>query len=158
MPVVDLSGCSEAEQRARKRGGWRARRRSGRLSLSSGPLLRVRLLRLGAEEHVVLLTMHHIVADGWSMGVLVREVAELYEALRRGAGVSRWRSCRFSMRTMRCGSESGCRSGAGGAAEYWREQLARSAGGAGVADGPAAAGGAELSRGAVQRLGVDVRS
>ena len=43
--------------------------------LTTGPMLRVKLLRLGAEDHVVLLTMHHIVSDGWSMGVLMREVA-----------------------------------------------------------------------------------
>jgi amino acid adenylation domain-containing protein len=48
--------------------------------LGQGPLLRVRLLRLAAEEHVALLTMHHIVSDGWSMGVFVRELAALYEA------------------------------------------------------------------------------
>jgi hypothetical protein len=40
----------------------------------------VEVLRLGAEEHVVLLTMHHIISDGWSMGVLVKEVGQLYEA------------------------------------------------------------------------------
>ncbi|HZI03912.1 MAG TPA: amino acid adenylation domain-containing protein, partial [Archangium sp.] len=53
-------------------------------SLAQAPLLRVSLLRLEAEEHVLLLTMHHIVSDGWSIGVLVREVAALYDAFRRG--------------------------------------------------------------------------
>jgi amino acid adenylation domain-containing protein len=48
--------------------------------LARGPLLRVKLLRLGPEEHVASLTMHHIVSDGWSMGVLIREVAACYEA------------------------------------------------------------------------------
>ncbi|HEX8852560.1 MAG TPA: condensation domain-containing protein, partial [Pyrinomonadaceae bacterium] len=52
--------------------------------LSAGPLLRVKLLRLTDEEHVLLLTMHHIISDGWSMGILVREVAALYEAQRTG--------------------------------------------------------------------------
>ena len=52
--------------------------------LRSGPLLRAQLLRLAAAEHVVLLTMHHIASDGWSIGVLVREVAALYEAFRKG--------------------------------------------------------------------------
>nr|QEO74619.1 AMP-dependent synthetase and ligase [uncultured bacterium] len=52
--------------------------------LSEGPLLRTTLLKLGDEEHVLLLTMHHIVSDGWSMGVLVREVAALYEAFTEG--------------------------------------------------------------------------
>src|SRR6185369_13671715 len=48
-------------------------------NLSTGPLIRARLLRLSPEDHVLLLSMHHIVSDGWSMGVLVREVATLYE-------------------------------------------------------------------------------
>ncbi|WP_257165209.1 non-ribosomal peptide synthetase, partial [Bradyrhizobium sp. SRS-191] len=50
--------------------------------LSRGPLLRARLIRLGPQDHVVLVTMHHIVSDGWSIGVLVRELAALYEAYR----------------------------------------------------------------------------
>ncbi|HEX5601181.1 MAG TPA: condensation domain-containing protein, partial [Pyrinomonadaceae bacterium] len=53
--------------------------------LERGPLLRTRLLRLSEEEHVLLVTMHHIVSDGWSMGVLVREVGVLYPALCAGA-------------------------------------------------------------------------
>jgi len=48
------------------------------------PLLRVSLLRLSDIEHVLILTMHHIVSDGWSIGVMVREVAELYEAFCAG--------------------------------------------------------------------------
>ncbi|MES2936867.1 MAG: non-ribosomal peptide synthase/polyketide synthase [Pseudomonadota bacterium] len=49
-------------------------------ALGQGPLLRVGLLKLGDEEHILLLTMHHIVSDGWSMGVLVDEVAQIYRA------------------------------------------------------------------------------
>jgi amino acid adenylation domain-containing protein len=52
--------------------------------LSVGPLFRAALLRLDAEEHVLLLSQHHIVSDGWSMGVLYRELAALYEAYRDG--------------------------------------------------------------------------
>jgi amino acid adenylation domain-containing protein len=52
--------------------------------LRRGPLLRVKLLRLGADEHVLLLTMHHIISDGWSVGVLVREVSLLYAAFVAG--------------------------------------------------------------------------
>ena len=48
--------------------------------LARGPLLRMTLLRLAEEEHVGLLTMHHIVSDGWSTGILIREMAVLYEA------------------------------------------------------------------------------
>ena len=48
--------------------------------LTTGPLVRAKLLRLAEDEHVLLLTLHHIVADGWSMGVLIREMKALYEA------------------------------------------------------------------------------
>jgi alpha-ketoglutarate-dependent taurine dioxygenase len=51
--------------------------------LSTGPLLRVKLLRLDEEEHVALVVMHHIISDGWSIGVFLREVKDLYEAFRK---------------------------------------------------------------------------
>jgi len=53
--------------------------------LSRGPLLRTTLLRLAGEEHVLLLAMHHIVTDGWSMGIFTRELTELYRAFVAGA-------------------------------------------------------------------------
>ncbi|QMS92210.1 amino acid adenylation domain-containing protein [Nostoc edaphicum CCNP1411] len=49
-------------------------------NLEDGPLLRVQLLRLGDTRHVLLLTLHHIIADAWSMGLLVRNVVGLYHA------------------------------------------------------------------------------
>lgn len=49
--------------------------------LKQGPLFRITVLKLAETEHIVLLTMHHIVSDGWSMGVLIRELASLYQAL-----------------------------------------------------------------------------
>lgn len=52
--------------------------------LSTGPLIRGRLLRLAENEHILLVTMHHIVSDGWSIGVLMRELGVLYEAYRAG--------------------------------------------------------------------------
>lgn len=52
--------------------------------LSEGPLVRATLLRLGATEHVLLLTQHHIISDGWSLGVWLQEIAALYEALLHG--------------------------------------------------------------------------
>src|SRR6185369_1488958 len=52
--------------------------------LQSGPLLRVTLLRLGAEDHVLLFNMHHIITDEWSMSILAREVAALYDAFTTG--------------------------------------------------------------------------
>ncbi|MBJ6766256.1 non-ribosomal peptide synthetase, partial [Myxococcaceae bacterium JPH2] len=52
--------------------------------LATGPLVRARILRLEAQHHVLLVTMHHIVSDGWSMGVLVRELIALYRARLEG--------------------------------------------------------------------------
>ncbi|UVK49252.1 amino acid adenylation domain-containing protein (plasmid) [Mesorhizobium sp. AR07] len=52
--------------------------------LARGPLIRGRLIRLADEEHVFLLTQHHIVSDGWSLGVLVRELSSLYRAFEAG--------------------------------------------------------------------------
>lgn len=48
--------------------------------LGNGPLLRVMLVKLGDEDNVILLNMHHIISDGWSVGVLIQEVAALYQA------------------------------------------------------------------------------
>ena len=53
-------------------------------NLKSGPLLRVRLLRLAKDDHVVTLTMHHIVSDGWSMGVFLGELNQLYRSFAAG--------------------------------------------------------------------------
>ncbi|MGE1175485.1 non-ribosomal peptide synthetase [Pseudomonas sp. BW7P1] len=52
--------------------------------LANGPLLRVRLLQLGEQEHVLLLTLHHIVSDGWSMNVLIDEFCRFYDAHDQG--------------------------------------------------------------------------
>ena len=83
LSVTDLSPLDEAEreQETQRAGGEEARRP---FDLTQGPVLRVTLLRLQAEEHVVLFTMHHIVSDGWSMGVLVRELVTLYGAYLEG--------------------------------------------------------------------------
>ena len=103
-----------SEEVAARRSTWRGGRCCARL-----------LLRLGAEEHVLLLTMHHIVSDGWSMGVLVRELAALYAAFARGPGARRCRSCRCSTRTTRRGSGEWLQ---GEVLEaqlaYWQQQLA----------------------------------
>jgi hypothetical protein len=83
LAVVDLSKLDETERDAAVKQAARAE--SGEpFDLAHGPLLRIKLLRLSDEEHVALLTMHHIVSDGWSMGVLIKEVATLYDAFRKG--------------------------------------------------------------------------
>jgi amino acid adenylation domain-containing protein/non-ribosomal peptide synthase protein (TIGR01720 family) len=52
--------------------------------LAQGPLMRLVLLALAPESHVLLITIHHIVSDGWSMGILIRELGALYQAFQRG--------------------------------------------------------------------------
>ncbi|HYG62552.1 MAG TPA: amino acid adenylation domain-containing protein, partial [Thermoanaerobaculia bacterium] len=87
MPLVDLQALPPAagETEARRLTGDEAARP---FDLTRGPLLRAGLLRLAVERHRLLLTLHHIVSDGWSMGVLVRETAALYSALRQGEAPS----------------------------------------------------------------------
>jgi amino acid adenylation domain-containing protein len=127
IPLIDLTELPESERRGRCVQLLRAE--SGEpFDLSTGPLLRVLLVRLGREEHDVLLTMHHIISDGWSLGVLVREVSELYETYAAGrepkvaelevqygdyaAWQREWLSGPLLEREM----------------EYWRQQLSRSSG------------------------------
>jgi natural product biosynthesis luciferase-like monooxygenase protein/amino acid adenylation domain-containing protein/FkbM family methyltransferase len=63
----------------------RARAEQARpFDLAAGPLLRVRLLRLAPDRHVLLLVMHHVISDGWSRGVMVREISALYTAFATG--------------------------------------------------------------------------
>ncbi|MCP3166615.1 non-ribosomal peptide synthetase [Myxococcus qinghaiensis] len=83
VPVVDLTSLPTDEREARCRE--LALREAGRsFDLAKGPLLATTLVRLGPEDHVLLLVMHHIISDGWSTGVLVRELAALYDAFSRG--------------------------------------------------------------------------
>src|SRR4028119_2106154 len=79
LSVVNLQHLPETEQQAEieQRTLEEAQRP---FDLTRDPLLRGTLLQLSPEEYVLLLTIHHIISDGWSMGVLVREVAALYEA------------------------------------------------------------------------------
>jgi amino acid adenylation domain-containing protein len=88
LAVADLSGLPEGEREARALA--LAREETARpFDLTRGPLLRALLVRLGEGDHAVVLTMHHIASDGWSMGILVREVAALYPALAAGiAGIA----------------------------------------------------------------------
>jgi hypothetical protein len=52
--------------------------------LATGPLMRVSLLRLAAEDHVLLVTMHHIISDGWSMGIFMQELSACYNSFAAG--------------------------------------------------------------------------
>ena len=80
---VDLRPVPAAEREAEAR---RLAVKEGRqpFNLSQAPLMRVSLLRLRDDEYLALLTMHHIVSDGWSLGVFIKEMAALYEAFSVG--------------------------------------------------------------------------
>jgi amino acid adenylation domain-containing protein/thioester reductase-like protein len=83
LPVDDLADLDPARREAefQRRRADEARRP---FDLATGPLLRARCLKLGEQDHGLLLTLHHSVADGWSVGVLVREFAALYGAFQAG--------------------------------------------------------------------------
>ncbi|MBZ5494748.1 MAG: non-ribosomal peptide synthetase, partial [Acidobacteriia bacterium] len=83
LEKVDLRGM-KGEEQAEALGAAMARELEERFDLSCGPLLRVKLVKLGEEEQVLLRTMHHIVSDGWSEGVFNRELEELYGAYVEG--------------------------------------------------------------------------
>ncbi|MEW5930137.1 MAG: amino acid adenylation domain-containing protein, partial [Gemmatimonadota bacterium] len=120
LPVLDLRGAPDAEAEAERLAGEEALRP---FDLARGPLLRCALLRLAEDDHVLLFTLHHVVSDGWSMGVLTREVGALYAALSRGeeprlpelpvqyADFAVWQRTRLSGETLEA------------QVAYWRERL-----------------------------------
>ncbi|MGF7036758.1 hypothetical protein J2T17_007834, partial [Paenibacillus mucilaginosus] len=83
LPVLDLQEV-EGDRREAEVERLALEEAVRPFDLENGPLLRTRLLRIGVSEHVLLVTMHHIISDGWSVGVLVRELGELYRAAKRG--------------------------------------------------------------------------
>ncbi|HEX7239654.1 MAG TPA: amino acid adenylation domain-containing protein, partial [Longimicrobiaceae bacterium] len=123
FPVVDLAGLPAEDAGAE---AWRLSTEESLrpFDLTRGTLLRATLLRLAAEEHAALFTLHHVVSDAWSMDVLVREVSVLYEAFSRGepsplpelpvqyADFAAWQRERLSGEAME------------GELRYWRERLA----------------------------------
>jgi amino acid adenylation domain-containing protein len=84
LPLVDLSALAPA-RRSAELASLRSAEAERPFDLAAGPLLRAGLVRLGAEEHALLLSFHHAVYDGWSEGVLLHELAALYDAARAGA-------------------------------------------------------------------------
>jgi len=81
LPVVDLRSHPTREAQVQKLARQEANRP---FDLAQDALLRVMLVQVGDTEHVLLLTMHHIVSDAWSMGILVRELAALYQTFTTG--------------------------------------------------------------------------
>ncbi|MFZ5893335.1 MAG: amino acid adenylation domain-containing protein [Myxococcota bacterium] len=85
IPVVDLAPLPEVERDGRARALLEAASRET-FDLERGPLLRIQLLRLKANAHILGVVLHHIVSDGWSGGILVRELVQLYAAFASSEG------------------------------------------------------------------------
>ncbi|MCB1053924.1 MAG: amino acid adenylation domain-containing protein, partial [Acidobacteria bacterium] len=81
LPVIDLGGLPSTDREAELARLVDRDAQTG-FDLARGPLLRARAVRLAPQSNAILFTMHHIVSDGWSVGVLVEEVSTIYQALR----------------------------------------------------------------------------
>jgi amino acid adenylation domain-containing protein/non-ribosomal peptide synthase protein (TIGR01720 family) len=123
LPLLDLAGRGQAERAAELAAVLDTEARSG-FDLRRGPLLRTRLVRLADDDHVLIVTLHHIVTDGWSTGVLVGELSAAYAAALRAAPAdlpplpvqyadfAAWQRDRLSGEVL------------AGQMGYWRDQLA----------------------------------
>jgi non-ribosomal peptide synthetase component F/thioesterase domain-containing protein len=83
LPVTSIVGLSATDQES---GLWRVIRKeaSAPFDLELGPLIRSRLISLGRQEHVLVITTHHILVDGWSQSVIQRDLWDIYEGLSKG--------------------------------------------------------------------------
>jgi amino acid adenylation domain-containing protein len=87
LPVEDLRALAPGRREAEARR--LATEETARpFDLAQGPMLRTRLLRLGDDDHILLITMHHVAVDGWSVGILMREMSLLYAAFARGGAAA----------------------------------------------------------------------
>jgi amino acid adenylation domain-containing protein len=84
LPVLDLTGVAGQQEREAEAMRLAREEAQAPFNLKQAPLFRGKLLRLGALNHVLLFTMHHIISDAWSMGVLVEEISVLYGAFSAG--------------------------------------------------------------------------
>ncbi len=133
-----------AEQREREVSRLADEEVAAPFDLSTGPVIRGRLLKVAAEEHVLLVTMHRIVADAGSIGIPGSRVhSALRSLIARGPPIL-LRHSRFNTRTSRNGSASRCRRGLQRQLAYWNEQLRERACAAGVTCGSSAAIRAEF--------------
>ncbi|ORX76564.1 acetyl-CoA synthetase-like protein [Basidiobolus meristosporus CBS 931.73] len=81
MSAYDIRGEPDMDKRLQELSAVEA---SAPFNLETGPLVRAKLIQLAHNDHVFLLTQHHIVSDGWSMGLLTRELSDLYTAFHNG--------------------------------------------------------------------------
>ncbi len=84
VPLVDLEGLAD-DVRRRELARLSTNEARRPFNLVRGPLVRAALLRIAAREHTLLVNLHHIISDGWSMGILFHELATLYGAFCQGA-------------------------------------------------------------------------
>jgi amino acid adenylation domain-containing protein len=84
LASIDLGSIHDDDAREAEARRIATREARQPFDLQRGPLWRATLVRLAGDEHVILLTLHHIICDGWSMGVLIRELGALYAAYRAG--------------------------------------------------------------------------
>ncbi len=84
LSLIDLRALSEDERQTQRQYLAEAEARRP-FDLVRGPLIRATLLGIAEQEHVLLVVLHHIISDGWSLDILVREVATLYQAFATGA-------------------------------------------------------------------------
>ena len=124
LPKKDLSSLP-AEERAREVAGIILREGEEPFDLANGPLFRAQLLRTDVDEHRLVFTAHHIVCDGWSSGLLLRDLGALYAAERNGvsAALPAAVSYRDYLRQMAT-PEEGARQRA--AEDYWASRFADS--------------------------------
>jgi amino acid adenylation domain-containing protein len=95
LPVVRLHLVNEREREQQLDKIFEENARTP-FDLVNGPAFRAQLIQLGAKSHLLLFTAHHVVCDGWSMNVLMDELAQLYSAFHRGSPVPLPEAVRFS--------------------------------------------------------------
>ncbi|MEK4317564.1 non-ribosomal peptide synthetase [Bacillus sp. FSL R7-0229] len=84
LEVMDLSGIASQEEKEQKAAEWAKEEASTPFQLEHEALFRVKLIRLSSTEHILLMSIHHIVSDGWSIGIVARELSEWYTAAIEG--------------------------------------------------------------------------
>ena len=146
LPVVDLA-VLPAERREAEALRLATEEAQRPFDLERGPLLRATLLKLEEQEHVLLLNMHHIVSDGWSMGVLVREVAALYAGLLLEPALAAARAAGAVRRLRRLAAPVAARRGAGAPALLLAATVRRRRARPGAAHRQATATRADIPRG-----------
>ncbi|KEP25300.1 non-ribosomal peptide synthetase [Bacillus zhangzhouensis] len=84
LEVVDVSDLASQEEKEQKASEWAKREAGTAFRLEHDPLFRVKLIRLSETDHLLLMSIHHIVSDGWSIGIVARELSEWYTAMIEG--------------------------------------------------------------------------